>query len=296
MTVLECRDMSEESPVSPLESSGLNEHPKRLVRSAIEYHWDPAAIDVRADQEAVSELSRVEFTRLRGLLAQFGAGERAVTTDLAPLAVVLDGSDEQRYIATQLYDEARHTELFDRYWKRVIRPEEESRGLIPTEPMADRWSHDDYRELFDRTSNAMARLLERDTSETRARAFCHYHLTVEGILAQTAYRWVETRYSGELEAVPELPGLVNGFRYLRRDEGRHVSFGVTKVRKLVDKGVDPETIVETIDELVPLVETTIDQMVRDGSIGADRNGILNRIDTARDRRLEQVGVVPSKRT
>ncbi|WP_187291494.1 ribonucleotide-diphosphate reductase subunit beta [Haloterrigena turkmenica] len=288
--------MSEESPVSPLESSGLNEHPKRLVRSAIEYHWDPAAIDVRADQEAVSELSRVEFTRLRGLLAQFGAGERAVTTDLAPLAVVLDGSDEQRYIATQLYDEARHTELFDRYWKRVIRPEEESRGLIPTEPMADRWSHDDYRELFDRTSNAMARLLERDTSETRARAFCHYHLTVEGILAQTAYRWVETRYSGELEAVPELPGLVNGFRYLRRDEGRHVSFGVTKVRKLVDKGVDPETIVETIDELVPLVETTIDQMVRDGSIGADRNGILNRIDTARDRRLEQVGVVPSKRT
>ncbi|WP_254612627.1 ribonucleotide-diphosphate reductase subunit beta [Haloterrigena gelatinilytica] len=288
--------MSEESPVSPLEPPGLDEHAKRLARSAVEFHWDPAAINVRADQEAVSELSRVEFTRLRGLLAQFGAGEQAVTTDLAPLAVVLAGTDDQRYVATQLYDEARHTELFDRYWKRVIRPEEESRGLIPTDPMADRWSHDDYRELFDRTSNAMARLLEQDTSETRVQAFCHYHLTVEGILAQTAYRWVETRYSGELEEVPELPSLANGFRYLRRDEGRHVSFGVTKVRKLVNEGVDPEMVVETIDELVPLVETTIGQMIRDGSIGADRNEIFNRIDTARDRRLEQVGVVPSERT
>lgn len=287
--------MSEESPVSSREPSGSGEHPKRLVRSAIEYHWDPAAIDVGADREAISELSRVEFTRLRGLLAQFGAGEQAVTTDLAPVAVVLDDFDDQRYVATQLYDEARHTDLFERYWERVIRPEEESRDLIPTDPTDDRWSHDDYRELFDRTSNAMARLLERDTPETRARAFCHYHLTVEGILAQTAYKWIETRYSGELEGVPELPGLVNGFRYLRRDEGRHVSFGVTKVRELVDNGIDPDVIVETVDELVPLVETTIGQMIRDGSRGADRNEMFDRIAAARDRQLEQVGVEPSGR-
>lgn len=287
--------MSEKSPVSFREPSDLSEHPKQLVRSAIEYHWDPAAIDVGADQEAVSELSRVEFTQLRGLLAQFGAGEQAVTTDLAPLTVVLDDFDDQRYVATQLYDEARHTDLFDQYWKSVVQPEEQSRDLTPTDPTDDRWSHDDYRELFDRVSNAMARLLEQDTPETRARAFCHYHLTVEGILAQTAYGWVETRYSGELEGVPKLPGLVKGFGYLRRDEGRHVSFGVTKVRELIDNGVDPDVIIETVDELVPLVETTIGQMIRDGSIGADRNEMFDRIATARNRRLEQVGVSPSGR-
>ncbi|WP_222913729.1 hypothetical protein [Natrinema sp. SYSU A 869] len=145
------------------------DHAERLAKAAIKRHWDPAAIDLSADREAVSELSRSEFTRLRGLLAQFGAGEQAVTKDLAPLSVVLDAPYDQRYIATQLYDEARHAELFERYWKAVVRPEEEVRDLKLTSPADDRWRHDDYQELFDRTADAMARLLERDDPETRAR-------------------------------------------------------------------------------------------------------------------------------
>lgn len=278
------------------ESSGVSEWvdaddpSRRFVRSAIEHHWDPAAIDLTADQRAVSEIDRVELTRLRGLLAQFGASEQTVTEDLTPLAVVVDDPDDQRYVATQLYDEVRHAELFDRYWEEVIRPEERARGATPTDPTDDRWHATDHQELLDRTDEAMSRLLDQDSPETRARAYCHYHLTVEGILAQTAYDWTETWYSDEETAGPDLPGLATGFRRLRHDEGRHVGFGVRKVRTLIDEGaVDPAVVVETIDELLPFVTETIGRMVRDERTDADREEIRDRIADVRDRRLEQVG-------
>lgn len=291
--VADLRSMDKEPFSIPPRLAGPANHPERLTKAAIKRHWDPGTIDLSADREAVGELSRSEFTRLRGLLAQFGAGEQAVTEDLAPLSVVLDAPDDQRYIATQLYDETRHAELFDRYWEVVIRPEEEDRGLEPTGPADDRWQHDDYRELFDRTADAMTRLLERDEPETRTRAFCHYHLTVEGILAVTAYEWVETRYGGQVNDIPELPGLVEGFGYLRRDEGRHVSFGTAKVRELLEhEDVPSEVVVGTLSELVPLLETIIGRMAQEGDPGVDREELLHRVAAARNRRLEGVGITP----
>ena len=63
---------------------------ERFVRSALADRWDPAAIDLEPDRAVVADLDRVEFTRLRGLLAQFGASEHVATTVLAAMAV--DGS------------------------------------------------------------------------------------------------------------------------------------------------------------------------------------------------------------
>jgi ribonucleoside-diphosphate reductase beta chain len=266
--------------------------PERYARLAVEHHWDPAAIDLEADAAAAAEIDRVEFTRLRGLIAQFGAGEQTVTEDLAPLAVALDDPGAERFVATQLYDEARHAELFERYWERVIRPAERERRLGATDPTDERWRSPGYEELFDRTTAAMERLLERDAPETRARAYAHYQLTVEGVLARTAYEWVESRY-GEGGAGPHLPGLVEGFGHLRRDEGRHVGFGVTRVADLIDRGaVDPDLIVETTADLVPLVETTVRSMAREGEGAA---ALVEAVGRERRERLEQVGAGPEQR-
>ncbi|WP_222913727.1 hypothetical protein [Natrinema sp. SYSU A 869] len=101
------------------------------------------------------------------------------------------------------------------------------------------------------------------------------------------------RYSGQVDDIAALPGLVEGFKYLRRDEGRHVSFGEIKVLELLEhEDVTPEVIVGTLSELVPLLETIIGRMVRDSGPNVDREELLTRVAAAQDRRLEGVGIAP----
>jgi len=242
----------------------------RYFRNAVERHWDPGEIDLSADRERVAGLDEQAFERLRTVLALFGAGETAVTEDLAPLAVVLEDVDDQLFLTSQLYEEAKHADFFDRYWRTVVRPAERDRGVPATSPTDDRWFDEAYDELFERTEAAMERLLTEDTPETRARAYCHYHLTVEGILAQTGYYGVQRTFSGELEDRPELPGLVAGVRKIRGDEGRHVGFGMAKLADLVERGaVEPTLLYEVTSELADLVQRSVAAIPGDPDRGPD---------------------------
>jgi len=230
----------------------------RYYRNAVERHWDPHDVDLSVDRERISALDDGLFEQLRVSLAKFGAGEQSVTEDLSPLAVALADVEDQLFVTTQLYEEAKHTDFFDRHWKRVIRPEEERRGMERTTPVDPRWFDDDYVELFDRNDEAMARLLTADSPENRARAYCHYHLVIEGILAQTGYYGLTTVWGPDVAATPELPGLVEGIRLVQQDEGRHVGFGMAKLRDLVQSGaVEPGLLEATVGELVGLVQGTL---------------------------------------
>lgn len=279
-------------PVGPAVAGApsVGEPPERYARLAFEGHWNPHAIDLETDAGAVLDVDRRSFTRLRGLLAQFGAGEQRVTESLAPLAFVLKGAGEQRFVATHLYDEARHASFFERYWESVVRPAETDRGLTPSSPTDDRWSSEAYRELFDRTADAMNALIDRDGATTRARAYCHYHLAVEGILADAAYRWIERRYGADTDATAALPGLVDGIRKVRRDEGRHVAFGLTRVERLIERGaVEEAVVIETLDDLASLIRRIVDSMTE--GVPEARSRLLDRVGAARRERLEQVGAI-----
>lgn len=237
----------------------------RYYRNAVERHWDPHGVDLSADLAGVAEQDDDAFFGLKRTLARFGAGEQAVTEDLAPLAAVLDDVEDQLFVTTQLYEEAKHTDFFDRYWREVVNVEEERRGRERSSPTEDRWFNEEYVELFERNEAAMDRLLEDDTPENRATAYCHYHLTIEGILAQTGYYGLTRAYDGETyPEIPALPGLVEGLTRIRGDEGRHVGFGMAKLKELVASGaVDADRVRETVNELLPLVQATVPE--RDGS-------------------------------
>ena len=64
----------------------------RYYRNAVERHWDPFDVDLEGDRERLVEYLRgVEepeqyLSVMRMGVARFGAGEQAVTEDLAPLA------------------------------------------------------------------------------------------------------------------------------------------------------------------------------------------------------------------
>jgi len=188
-------------------------------------------------------------------IARFGAGEQAVTEDLAPLATALDDIDDQLFITSQLYEEGKHTGHFDRYWREVIHGVEDELGFERSSPTDDTWFNDPYDDLFTRNEAAMHALLDDPTPEDYAIAYCHYHLVIEGILAQTGYYGLQQAYAPDsYPDLPHLPGLYEGFTLIRQDEGRHVGFGMAKLKELIrEDGVDPHLLEETVNELIPLV-------------------------------------------
>jgi ribonucleoside-diphosphate reductase beta chain len=261
------RDTSRDMRIDPESFAG------GYFRNAVYRHWDPHE-DIpqellEQDRERLLAFDGDEegFEALRTTLALFGAGEEAVTEDLMPLGMVLEDIDDQMFLSTQIYEEAKHTQFFDRYWREVINPvaEQEDDAEV-TQPTDQRYFPEGYVELFDRTEEAMERLLTDDTPENRAKAYCHYHLTVESVLAQTGYYGISARFSEDGPDVyddgvdtPELEGLVEGINYIRSDEGRHVGFGMHKVRNLIhEEGVDEAVVQDTLMDLLPFVSEAVE--------------------------------------
>jgi ribonucleoside-diphosphate reductase beta chain len=250
-------------------------------KNAVYRHWDPSQVEgLETDRERLIATAPEEedFEGIRASVARFGAGEESVTEDLMPLALVTEDINDQMFLTSQLYEEAKHTQFFDRYWREVINPVAEELGYEITSPTDERYYNEDYNELFDRTEEAMERLLTEDTPENRVKAYCHYHLTIESILAQTGYYGFQSAFSEtgsddivnqDLDDMAEeadidadddtqLPGLVNGIAKIRSDEGRHVGFGMQKVRGHVQDGtVDQEVVEQTLNELVALVAGSV---------------------------------------
>jgi ribonucleoside-diphosphate reductase beta chain len=235
-------------------------------RNAVYRHWDPYEdipdADLDADRERLIDaaLSEAEFDELRTSIALFGAGEQEVTADLMPLGLLLEDIDDQLFVSSQIYEEAKHSEFFDRYWRDVVEPVSETLGYELHDPTSDRYLCEDYHELFDRTEVVMHRLLDADTPENRVLAYSHYHLVLESILAQTGY-YIFHNIFGEDDRseiakrdLPHLPGLVGGVSRIRSDEGRHVGFGMHKVRTHLQRDdVDASVVRNTLRELMPHV-------------------------------------------
>ena len=261
----------------------------RYYRNAVERHWDPGAIDLEPDRTAIREIDDLAFDGLRETLALFGAGETAVTEDLAPLAVVLEDVSDQLFLTTQLYEEAKHADFFERYWRVVIDHEAERRGLEPSGPTDDRWFSEAYEELFARNERAMHRLLEADTPANRAAAYAHYHLAIEGILAQTGYYAVQHEFDGSVPGVPEHPGLVEGFRRIRSDEGRHVGFGMWQLQRLVRSGaVDGADLEWTVGELVGLIQRAVGVAADDDGTSLDPGDLATYAARKHRERMAQI--------
>ncbi len=281
--------MATNEPAMQLET-GTRSH--NYYRNAVEKHWDPHEIDLEADREGAAELPEPAFEGLKQSLALFGAGEESVTEDLSPLAVVLEDIEDQMFITTQLYEESKHTDFFDRYWREVVHAEEERRGQELSSPTDEKWFNEPYDELFERNERAMARLLEEDTPENRAKAHCHYHLTIEGILAQTGYYGLTLAYGENEPDLPDLPGLVEGLKLVRSDEGRHVGFGMAKLKELVASGaVDADLLRETVDELVPLVQeslTSDESASSEAGPGASPSELADYAYTKHEQRMRQI--------
>lgn len=205
--------------------------------------WDPRNIDFTQDLLDWQRCTQLEKESLLSTTALFASGEESVTLDLLPLmmAIAREGRiEEEMFLTTFLWEEAKHTEFFRRFLDEVAH---DSSDL-------SRYHGPSYRKLFyEELPKTMYTLLEDRSHKAQIIASVTYNMIVEGVLAETGYH----SYFNMLDRGNILPGLKQGIGYLKRDESRHIAYGVFLISRLVSQDESLWDVVEQrMNELLPL--------------------------------------------
>jgi ribonucleoside-diphosphate reductase beta chain len=193
------------------------------------------------------------FQRMYGL-SSFFIGEQEVTDELGPMIKACPTEEMKIFLSTQVADEARHVRFFDRFYSEVgvleseslhARLEETSQHLNPA-----------FHVLFDDLLGSRTQKLGEDSSDqvTLVEAVTLYHMVIEGMLALTGQHFIIDYNQRE----GTLPGFVQGFNLIARDEHRHVAFGARFLREKANE--DPkyaQAIERTIEEALPVADEVL---------------------------------------
>ena len=198
--------------------------PMKLFEKAKKFGiWNPSDIDFSKDKEDWKQLTEDEKDVILRLTSQFQAGEEAVTLDLLPLimAVAKEGRiEEEMFLTTFLWEEAKHTDFFNRFLTEV------------TSNSADlnHYHLENYKTIFyDALPTALNRLMTDSSPEAQLIASITYNMIVEGVLAETGYH----AYYTMLRENDIMPGTTKGIDLLKQDESRHIAYGIFLISRLV---------------------------------------------------------------
>ncbi|HEY0152550.1 MAG TPA: R2-like ligand-binding oxidase [Longimicrobium sp.] len=270
--------------------------PMRLWQKAKVYGvWNPEELDFSQDRRDWLVLDRPRQERILQLCALFHAGEEAVTLDLLPLLRVIAAEgriEEEIYLTSFLWEEAKHVDVFDRFFAEVTGDQGDLSGYL----------HPSYRRILtEELPEALHRLDHDPSPEAQVRAAATYNIVVEGMMAETGYFLFE-RILGHDRI---MPGMRQAIALLRRDESRHVAFGVHLISRLIVEHGNRayRAFLDRLGELKPLVVDwtrhyatllqgeqpsgiTYEELMRYSS--AQSAGRLQRIVKARTQTLEEI--------
>ena len=204
--------------------------------------WNPSDIDLSKDQKDWLALREDEKDLICRLLAMFVAGEEAVTLDLLPLIRVIaqEGRvEEEVYLTTFLFEEAKHTDFFRRFLDDVV--------VVSMD--LSLYHTGNYRHIFYEALPSALSTLDTDPSPSaQIRASVTYNMIVEGVLAEMGYHAFFTM----LERNDLMPGLRRGISLLKQDESRHIAYGVYLLSRLVAEHPDEwDTLELQMNSLLP---------------------------------------------
>jgi ribonucleoside-diphosphate reductase beta chain len=203
--------------------------PMRLYEKAKKLGiWNPSDIDFSKDKQDWTTFKDDEKDLIWLLLALFVAGEEAVTLDLLPLIEVIarEGRiEEEMFLTTFLFEEAKHTDFFRRFLDEVCD--------APVD--LSHFHTDNYKTIFyEALPDALLNLKNDQSPAAQIRASVTYNMVVEGVLAETGYHAFFTM----LERNDLMPGLRKGISLLKQDESRHIAYGVYLLSRLI--AVNPQ--------------------------------------------------------
>jgi ribonucleoside-diphosphate reductase beta chain len=214
--------------------------------------WRVQDLDFSQDRvdwhERISPQER--YQRMYGL-SGFFVGEQRVARELGPMMRAVPREDMRIFLCTQIADEARHVAFFDRFYSEV--------GVLESDDLESRLAetsahlNENFEKLFDEALRGRVDTLARDPEdlETLVEAVTIYHMVTEGMLALTGQHFIIS-YN---EEVGTLPGFVEGFNKVARDEHRHVAFGARFLRDMAQQ--DPrygEAIQRSLEEVLPMAD------------------------------------------
>jgi ribonucleoside-diphosphate reductase beta chain len=192
--------------------------------------WRTQDIDFaqdRRDWESFPEEER--YQRMYGL-SSFFIGEQKVAEELGPIMRAAPTEEMRIFLCTQIADEARHVAFFNRFYEEV--------GVLESGNLHDRLAetsahlNPNFNVLFDDMLGSRVDRLAQEPEDLEAmvEAVTLYHMVIEGMLALTGQHFI-IQYN---EDAGTLPGFVEGFNNVARDEHRHVAFGARFLREMAD--------------------------------------------------------------
>lgn len=230
--------------------------------------WNPADIDFSQDQRDWKTLNAEQKEDILRLISQFQAGEEAVTLDLLPLimAIAKEGRlEEEMFLTTFLYEEAKHTEFF-----RLVLNAIGERGDL------SHYHTETYQKIFyEILPTTMERLVNDQSPEAIAEASVVYNMFVEGVLAETGY----FSFYQALESAGIMPGLLEGVGNLKKDESRHIGYGTYLLQRLICEHPHLfDFVAAKMQELTPLALMLNQEGIQGkevSSFGGDPQEVMN---------------------
>jgi ribonucleoside-diphosphate reductase beta chain len=251
--------------------------------------WSSHTIDFTQDKRDWAGLSEADRRNLSWNLSSFFVGEERVTTQFTGLVAAFESQSEEAFLTTQQVDEARHAQHFNNFYEQVL-------GLDGTFEARLQEARKDLNEAFltlfdEHLVVACDRLMaDRTDREAKVDFVTTYHMIIEGTLALTGQYFL-TDYCQKHGI---LPGFLEGFENISRDEHRHVAYGTWYLQQAARDAGLRRRIQEKVVELVPIAAGVLIPTGQDpdnfsilGYSSAETNGYAF---TALTRRLKVIGV------
>ena len=149
--------------------------------------------DIDFSQDRIDWHERIpeeeRYQRMYGL-SSFFIGEQKVAEELGPMMRACPQEDMRIFLCTQIADEARHVQFFDRFYSEV--------GVLESDNLADRLEetsahlNENFGVLFDEMLKGRVDRLasEPEDLETLVEAITLYHMVIEGMLALTGQHFI----------------------------------------------------------------------------------------------------------
>ena len=222
--------------------------PQQLYELWERQPWRSQDIDFTQDREDWAGFDAERKGHISWNLSSFFIGEERVTTQFSGLVMAYDDEHEESFLTTQQVDEARHMQFFDRWYRDV--PGYGDTSISGRLEMARRDVSDAFIELFDGVLVDAGKRLIDDPKNIDAKVdyIVTYHLLIEGVLALTGQHFMTSFF----ESRGILPGFVEGFTKISRDEHRHVAYGTWFLQQKAREERYAKRIQDRIAELLPL--------------------------------------------
>ena len=204
--------------------------PWRLWEKSKKLFWDPADIDFAQDAIDWQAMSDKQRTVVAMSARGFMVGEEAVTLDIIPLLRCMSDLgrlEDTMYLSMFAMEEAKHTEMFRRWFDAVGLDPASLDDLVREQQAA---AGERRTGVFDGALTRVMRRLDTDRSpQAILDASIIYNQLVEGVMAIAGYlRWEQT-----FRKLGKLPGLEAGLKLTQRDERRHIAYGTYLGRRIL---------------------------------------------------------------